>query len=159
MYHMISKKIKDTEFRYENGKLYREHHIKNNKKLRGWYCVNDNCGCRARPDTSINGRKYLVSRLVYKFHNPEWNIDDYTDNNMIDHIDRNPFNNSIENLRVLDRRQNCLNNNAKGVKFDKRSKKYEARICINYKYIHLGTYTTYEEAKKVYEKEKQKHLL
>lgn len=51
----------------------------------------------------VNGRNYLCHRLVWAmFNNVNINFE-------IDHIDRNPLNNSIENLRECSSAVNCRN--------------------------------------------------
>ena len=76
-----------------------------------------------------------------------------------DHIDRNGLNDYRNNLRVVTHRQNGSNKEREksckylGVCLDKSKKtyKYKASIMIQGKNIHLGRYTTAEEASKVYQ--------
>lgn len=71
---------------------------------------------------------------------------------VIDHIDRNPFNNRIQNLRLATISQNAMNaskhkpnrSGVKGVSME--YGKYRAVIRKNYKAISLGTFATLEEA-------------
>ena len=78
---------------------------------------------------------------------------------MIDHIDNNPANNNVKNLRWATRNDNGCNqgkrmNNTsgyKGVSFHKPSNKYQANIYINGKAKHLGLFETAEKASKAYE--------
>lgn len=76
-----------------------------------------------------------------------------TDKNIvIDHIDRNPFNNCKNNLRICSLSENSKNTSKPknstcefmGVSFEKG--KYCARIGHNRRKIHLGRYTTLEDA-------------
>lgn len=61
----------------------------------------------------------------------------------IDHIDRDPLNNLVSNLRICTRSQNEHNVSAhsdnksgyKGISFDNRTDKWSARICVNYNVI------------------------
>jgi len=92
-----------------------------------------------------------VHRLVaitFNLHNP--NPDIYT---CIDHIDDDKCNNSLSNLQwisvSLNNRKRVLKNKyGKGVRIFKN--KYEARIVINGKKIHLGRFDTKEEAQSKY---------
>jgi hypothetical protein len=77
----------------------------------------------------------------------------------IDHIDGNPSNNRISNLRNATNYENQYNqakrkNNTsgfKGVSWDKSMKKWSAYITKNCKKVHLGYFTTPEEASQAYE--------
>ena len=93
---------------------------------------------------SINGKYYLFHRIVYQAFNPDWDIEDNSPNNLIDHIDRNTLNNDITNLRILTHSQNQINSHrcqyAKGYTYDKNKKKYQAYIKLNGKLIHLGSF-------------------
>jgi hypothetical protein len=68
----------------------------------------------------------------------------------IDHIDNNKLNNHVSNLRYATPRENGMNktkskntsSSFKGVYFFKRDKKWYARIKINGKTIHLGSFKT-----------------
>ena len=152
------------KFKYENDKLYKLNKSYKTKEV--WDCLGDN-----KADKSgyvkicflVDGKrkKYKLSRLVFKLHNPDWNINDSSSNNFIDHIDRNPLNNSINNLRCVNVAQNGWNrsDNIKGYQYDKRNKyrPYVAQIFINGKKICLGCYETAEEAHNVYLEAKQKY--
>lgn len=93
-------------------------------------------------------KRFLVHRLVGMV------FLGISDDQEVDHIDGNPFNNRLENLRVCTHAENGRNrkkqiNNSTGypgVSFHKRSGKYQARIMINGKHKHLGLFETTEEA-------------
>ena len=78
---------------------------------------------------------------------------------MIDHIDNNPGNNNVKNLRWCSQKDNLANqdkqkNNTsgyKGVAYHKHKNKYQAQININGKIKHLGLFETAEEASRCYE--------
>lgn len=87
----------------------------------------------------------------------------------VDHIDGNPFNNHISNLRIATRSQNCYNQRRervagfsgfKGVWFYKYSKRKQwyAGIQVNNKKISLGYYETKEEAAKAYDNAAKKYF-
>lgn len=104
-----------------------------------------------RRHCNINKKNYTHHRIVYFAHNPEWCIDDTSAENKIDHIDGNPSNNHISNLRVATNAQNMQNQNreVKGYTFSKRKKRWIPFIRINCKTVHLGCFHTEEEAKQV----------
>lgn len=74
----------------------------------------------------------------------------------IDHIDRDGFNNTDENLRVVTNAENLRNRRVRsdsksgvlGVWYNKPSKKWIAQITVNGKKTHLGVFETLEEARK-----------
>ena len=103
----------------------------------------------------INNKKYRLHRVNYYIHNPEWDIYDTSQDNQIDHIDRNPLNNHISNLRVITNSQNQQNTDAKGYYYNKQRNKYEVKININGKNKYLGLYDTKEEAREIYLKHKK----
>jgi tyrosine-protein phosphatase YwqE len=77
---------------------------------------------------------------------------------LVDHIDRNSFNNNIENLRDLDASGNASNSSKrkntsskyKGVHWRKEIKKWIANVFINYKNIYIGAYTSEDDAGQAY---------
>ena len=77
---------------------------------------------------SVTRKKYLLHRVCYYAHNPDWDIYDYSPSNFIDHKDRNPANNHISNLREATNQQNHENTNAKGYSYYKREKCWCAEI-------------------------------
>jgi hypothetical protein len=98
-----------------------------------------------------NGKqKFLfIHRLVAIafIENPENKSD-------VDHVDNNPSNNSLENLRWATHRENLMNqqipiNNTSGVKgvcWFKRDQKWRAQIKIDGKQIYIGQFDTLEDA-------------
>ena len=106
---------------------------------------------------TINQKHYSVSRVIahaflgLDINNPQ---------QVVDHIDRNPLNNCITNLRIVTHQQNMFNTNAKGYHWYKRDKKWRARICVNYKDIYIGQFDTEDEARTAYIQAKEKyHIL
>jgi len=137
----------------ENGILLKI--LKNGKQAVGNKpTLNGRCG-----QVEIDGKCYRTHRLIWFWHYGEW------PDGEIDHKDRNPMNNRIENLRVVSKSENQHNhglhrNNTSGypgVSWHKNAKKYKAQICINNKHIYLGLFTTPEEAFLAYQCAKIKY--
>jgi HNH endonuclease/AP2 domain len=83
------------------------------------------------------------------------------ENHVIDHIDGNPFNNRLENLRTCTHAQNvCNNSGKKGKPLPKgvtaRYGKFVAQITSGNARRHLGTFRTSEEAHAAYCEEAKK---
>ena len=85
---------------------------------------------------------------------------------VIDHIDNNPANNNVRNLRWCSQKDNQYNRDKtktnttgfKGVTFYKPLNKYKASIRINGKEKHLGYFKSAEEASRAYDaKAKELH--
>ena len=73
----------------------------------------------------------------------------------IDHIDRDPTNNRIANLRIVTVSENHINrkdqlhsSRFRNVCWNKVTQKWEAKVKRNYKTIHLGLFVEEEEANK-----------
>lgn len=106
---------------------------------------------------AINGKRYLGHRLVWAFHHG-----DIPSGVEIDHVNRNPADNTIENLRLATRAQqlsnqgvhrNCISG-LKGAHYSGEhrtgSKVWHSQIIVNRKIIFLGHFDTPEEANKAY---------
>ena len=141
-------------FDYKDGVLY----WKISKK-----CVNKG-GIAGHVDYSrpyvritINRQKHLAHRLIYMmFHGSMPKI--------IDHINGNPSDNRLCNLRLADRSLNMQNqrrarsDSATGVLgVRKNGSGYRAEIRVGGKRINLGTYPTTELAHIAYVEAKRKH--
>ena len=137
-------------YKYENGNFYRIK-LSGNKKtgsLVGWQTI---CGKKPYRKISINYKTYYQHQLIFLYHHGY--IPKY-----IDHIDRNSLNNNIENLRESTQSQNCANklknkNNTsgyKGVTYNKKEKKWQAQIMVNYKHKNLGFFDKPEDGAKAY---------
>jgi HNH endonuclease len=112
--------------------------------------IGDSAGSRSNGylEICINQRRYKAHRLAWLYTHG------YFPENQIDHIDRNPANNSIKNLREVS--QVCNNRNTgnpkrntsgvKGVWFCKVTKKWAAEIKILGKKIFLGRHKDFAEA-------------
>jgi hypothetical protein len=100
---------------------------------------------------TINGKYYLVHRIAYYMYHGYW------PENEIDHINQNPRDNRICNLREVSRTCNSMNsktpcNNSvsgiKGVAWNNVRNYWTARIRYKKKVIHLGTFRNFINAVK-----------
>jgi len=104
---------------------------------------------------SINNKRYMAHNLAWLYVTGE-----YPETFIIDHIDRNYSNNSFGNLRKANLSLNQGNSEIrkdntskiKGVSWSKNKKCWVAQICKNSKKIHIGYFSSKEDAKKAYEK-------
>ena len=105
----------------------------------------------------LNKKHYILSRVVYKAYNPDWDISDTGYNNLIDHINNNSLDNRIENLRILTKKQNQWNTNAKGYTWHKYNKKWSAQLMVSGKYKFIGYFTEESDARNAYLEAKEKY--
>ena len=113
-----------------------------------------------REQTKLDGTAWKKSHLVWLYHTgenmKETNKDEFNTKNtmVIDHIDGNPANDSIDNLRKITKAENSRNkskhkNNKygiQGIHYRESSDRWVAEIRYNYDNIYLGSYLTKEEA-------------
>ena len=132
-------------FEYADGKLFW-------RINRGCVHAGDEAGALApngRLYVQAYGKKHLVHRVIWFLHHNE--VPEF-----LDHIDGNPLNNKIENLRQATKAQNAMNRKVRadsltGVKgIMKKGKKFGASIYLNNKPVYLGTFETAELAKAAY---------
>jgi hypothetical protein len=97
------------------------------------------------------GKQLLVHRVAWFLHCGSWPIGD------IDHIDGNPLNNKITNLRDVPHNINLQNRKSATTKNKtgflgvvKRGKKYAAHTNRNKKQIYFGLFETAELAHRAY---------
>ncbi len=126
--------------------------------------------CKPRAQTEIGDiagtidkegyRVIKIKNKLYKAHRLAWLfIYGRMPIGQIDHINHNRDDNRIENLRVVNNQENqknrLINKNNKsgvnGVFWNKLSNKWQARIRVNSKAIHLGLFSTLDEAIEVRE--------
>lgn len=106
----------------------------------------------------INIYKYS-KRFTKKIHILVSNafLNNCPENNLVvDHIDNNPLNNNLSNLRLITNRLNVSkdapNKYSKltGVSFHKKKKKFISTISINKKNVHLGYFNNENDAHLAY---------
>jgi len=100
---------------------------------------------------SFKRKKWKAHRLIYVWHGYS-----LRDNEVIDHVDENPLNNRIENLRActnkqnLENKKNCYSTNKTsghiGVHWNKSAKKWRAGLNHNGQGFHLGEFKNLEDA-------------
>ena len=96
----------------------------------------------------VSGRAYKLHRVIFLYHHG------YFPENDVDHIDRNPLNNRIENLREVSRTCNKRNtgnqaNNTSGVKgvlWHSGKNKWCVQIKVAQRHRHLGQFSDFTEA-------------
>ncbi len=97
-----------------------------------------------------DGFWYRLHRLIYFMHTNEWPEE-------VDHIDGNPDNNKIENLRACTHKENLRNtgmyahntSGVKGVTWQADRKKWYAYINVDGKMKSLGRHDDFETAAKL----------
>lgn len=105
----------------------------------------------------VNGKSYLLHRLIWMYVHGEFPT------KYLDHVDGNPSNNRLCNLREADESENSQNAKKRytnksgytGVHF-RPDAGYCARIQLKGKRIHLGYFDTPDEAGKVYQEAAEK---
>lgn len=117
-----------------------------------------NIGKKIGLQISIDGRKYLGSRLAWLYMTGEWPKDE------IDHSDLNRSNSKWENLRPATRSENQWNHGAhnpkskiKGVHWHPQSGGWIARIWKHGHAIYLGYFKDKQEAAAAYAAAAKQH--
>ncbi len=104
---------------------------------------------------AIFNRTHQAHRVIWALQTGSWPTD------QIDHIDRNPSNNKLSNLRPASNAQNNANKPAslksrsafKGVSWHIQNKVWQAQITQNRKCFYLGCFPSEIEAAKAYDAE------
>lgn len=110
--------------------------------------------CAGRPNKSghiqimVDGVRYMAHRLAWLYVNGSF------PKNEIDHINRIRSDNRIANLRPASNLENAQNrsrssNNTSGrsdVTWNKKTKKWRARLTVGYKRMHLGYFESLDDA-------------
>lgn len=140
-------------FRYDNGHLYSKTY--NRKNPIGSFNIS------GYMYTRVKRKNYYIHRIIYAIVHGIDPIDSH-----IDHINGNPSDNRVENLRLATNSENMKNQKKAmrhnklgvlGVHISKHSYErgsinfYEAQIAVNGKNKYLGMYPTVEKASEAYQ--------
>jgi hypothetical protein len=141
--HILTKEYLNELFEYKDGNLFW-------KKAKVGTAKGSLAGTKSHHyyQVCINYKIYRNHRLIWIFHNGNTE-------NCIDHINGNTFDNRIENLRSCNISENLWNskkpkNNTsgiKGVSWDKKRKRWRARVLYKNQEFHVGFFVNLEEAK------------
>ena len=109
---------------------------------------------------TLYGIRYKEHRLIWFIKTGRWPKKD------VDHINGKRADNRWSNLRSATRSQNCANarlkklntSGFKGISWDRRRKKWRARIKVEYQEKWLGYYDKPEQAHAVYVAAAKKHF-
>lgn len=148
---LAAEKLNDL-FSYKDGELYYRHRPNAAKE---W---NTRRAGKRAGALSGNGRLFISVPRVGRVnaHRVIWAMFNGYTADEIDHIDNNPMNNRIENLRPASRSENQANvpgwceSGLKGAYFDKRRRTWYSRIAPQGRNINLGTFPTPEMAHAAY---------
>ena len=157
-------KIHERKFRLIDDVLY-SFYKKGCSKTKNWHLVKLSLTFHGYKTFgfNVNGKSkaFKYHRAVYYANNPTWDIYDSSNENFIDHIDGVKTNNHISNLRNVTNQENQFNRKkSKGYYFNKAKGKYQARIKLNGKLIHISYHDTADEAHEAYlNKKAELHII
>ena len=137
-------------FEYRDGILYwkqKPHQMAHRSKVGD---VADNLKNNGYKSIFLDGKAYPSHRIIYKLFNENFE-------GFIDHIDGNPSNNKINNLRVATAEENQRNaklrkdntSGIKGVSYDKSKNSWRVRLQVNKKQKIFGDFKDLELAELV----------
>ncbi len=139
-------------FYYKDGVLYWKNHRRLGGKPAGYTTSKGYIQVRVITDDKKN-ICLLSHRIIFALHN------NYLPD-LVDHIDRNPSNNHVDNLRDASKCINAINTNKplnntsgfKGVSLHKKTNKWTAQLKFKGRKIHLGLFDNIEDAVKARKK-------
>lgn len=122
-------------------------HARRASNKRGWYAQT---AIRGHYSTKRGYKLVSLHRFLMSLKGVEMS------DREVDHIDRNPLNNTFSNLRPCTHEENTRNRGAsatklKGIHFHNSTGCFEARITANKKPFSLGLYKTEVEAARAYD--------
>lgn len=115
-------------------------------------CLSLSRGGHRRIEIRLDGKLYKAHRLVWLYVHGRWPAD------QIDHIDADPTNNRISNLRECNNQQNHYNlptrrtnkTGYKGVCYVAARRRFHAYIRVEGRNTFLGSFSTAEQAHEAY---------
>ena len=118
-----------------------------NKKYAGKPAFGLDCGHQGYLAGKLGKHKLYAHRVIWAIMHGSW--PEY-----VDHIDRDKKNNRLVNLRAVSNQENSRNASAnkantsgiKGVCWHRGGQFWTARITVNYKSVHLGSFKDKDEA-------------
>jgi len=141
----LTKEYLHSLFEYKDGNLYWKVRLSNCVKIGDQVgCLDKSIGyCRVR----FNKKLHHLHRIIFIMHHG------YAPHT-VDHIDCNPQNNRIENLRAANQKTNQQNQKLsprstsghKNVSWSKDKQKWSVRLMIDGKTTHKGYFTDLQEA-------------
>lgn len=139
---------------FNDGRVFRLPYTdKRGSRYKGRWASQVNAG-KGYKTVCINYKRFYTHRLVAMAFLPN-----YSNELEVDHIDGNQSNNHVSNLRMVTRIQNCRayatprkksKSKFRGVHWHTRSKKWQAKIHVNYTHLYLGVFDSEIEAAKAY---------
>ena len=172
---IITQKFLQHFFRYEDGNLYVKKELPRKatieydengsmilKRQLPKRKVGEKIGTTSSKDgyskALILSKMYGVHRLIFLYHHGYFPKE-------VDHIDNDPRNNRIENLRDANKNQNCYNtklrtdntSGVKGVSWSKVKKKWVTQLTVDGKLKRFGFYNDIDYAKFVIEAMRYKY--
>jgi HNH endonuclease/AP2 domain len=128
-------------FDYRYGQLFWK--VRNSNRIR----VGQSAGTLIKGGyvhIKANGKFYLRHRLIFIWHHGR------EATTGLDHINRIPGDDRIENLRECTHQENHFNRDPKGYTWYKPTGKWRAQIMVSGRQIHIGYYDTEEAARAAY---------
>lgn len=136
--------LKRPESHFSNARICNSWNAKHAGKVAG----------NQKPDgyfrVAVDGVRYQSHRIAWAIYHGEMAPPEL----VIDHIDQDPSNNRISNLRAVTHQENMRNqpirkNNSSGVSgvsYSKKEKKWLARINVKGRYARIGAFEDFEDA-------------
>ena len=152
---MITQEFLSELFEYKDNQLY-------------WKVDRIANRLKGKPAGCLDGRGYLqtkIKNVLYKNHRLIFMMQHGYVPGIIDHVDGNPLNNKIANLRPATISQNAMNakvyctnkSGVQNVSWHKKAKKWEVKLQIKGKRIHFGAFDDIELAVAVAKAIRNKH--